>query len=251
MLTIIISTYSHRILRLKKVVKFKHEKIKYLIIHQTHHKVDVPYFLIREDITIIQDDSIGLTKSRNIGLKNCETNFALIADDDVEYIFEGIQNVLDIIENDRPDFATFKIKSPDKEYKNYTQDKTIIDNNLKHFISSIEILLNINKIKQNNIQFDERFGLGTKLIGGEENILIHDCINHGLKGIYYPIYIVIHPYESSGKKNYSETDRYFKLGASCKRKNVKRSFFSFRNRNIFKMIINYLNYLRGRNYIKN
>jgi len=206
--------------------------------------------LNRKDITIIESQTKGLSKSRNIALLNCKTEYALIADDDIEYITEGLEKVIKIIQNESPDFATFKIKTYEgqPEYKDYPKEKKCIDENYEGWLSSIEILLNIDKIKTKRIKFDQRFGLGTLLKKGEENILIYDLLTNGLKGIYYPIYIVKHPFESSGKKATSERLHYFLKGCITQRTKTKTKDL-FVNFSTFRKFKNMLFFHLGKLYI--
>lgn len=217
-LTIIISTFNERILHVENAVKIVHPQIKYLIIHQNKASVKVPLFLQRDDIKIINTITKGLSKSRNIGIKNCKTKYALIADDDVEYIEEALEKVLEIMKDDAPDFASFKVKTPndEPEFKNYPSEKHLFKNSYIP-VASIEILLNINAIKNKQIAFDERFGLGTKLRQGEEEIFIQDLIRKGFNGIFYPLFLVKHPYESTGTKPIKESKKYFLKGALSQR----------------------------------
>jgi glycosyltransferase involved in cell wall biosynthesis len=221
-LTIIISTFNKRILNLENAVKVIHPQIKYLIIHQNKDRVEIPSFLRRNDIEVVNTISKGLSKSRNIGIKNCKTEYALIADDDVEYIEEALEKVLEITKTDAPDFASFKIKTPDSEpeFKDYPSEKHLFKNSYIP-VASIEILLNINVIKNKQIAFDERFGLGTKLRQGEEEILIQDLIKKGLNGVFYPLFLVKHPYESTGTKPIKESKKYFLKGALSQRLGTK------------------------------
>ena len=63
---------------------------------------------------------------------------------------DGIIKILDIIKTSAPDFATFKIKTPNDEqdFKNYPLKKHSF-NDFYIPVASIEILLNITKIKNN------------------------------------------------------------------------------------------------------
>lgn len=221
-LTILVSTLNGGVAKLEKTVRIRSEKIKYLIVHQNPKNVEVPDFLRREDITIIDTKSIGLSNSRNLGLKNCTTEYALIADDDVEYIEEGINKVISIISNTTVDFLTFKIETPSgqPEYKIYP-DRAYSLKLEKHWISSIEICVNVHSLKRNNISFDRRFGLGTILKKGEETILLNDIIKKGLTTRYYPIYVVKHPFDSSGKIKRSLMYSFFFLGAYNERNQIR------------------------------
>lgn len=214
-LTILISTYEDGILNMEKTVKIVHPDICYLVIHQTKKTIENPSFLNRADITVISSNTIGLSKSRNIGLENCKTDYALIADDDIEYIPKGLEEVLKIIIEEKPDFATFKIQTPDDEpeYKKYYETSFKIGTVKKHYYSSVEILLNVSLLKKHRIRFDQRFGLGAPLRRGEEAILIQDCVDSGFNGYYYPVYLVKHPFESSGKKSKGANFKFFFMGA--------------------------------------
>ncbi|MEZ4841527.1 MAG: hypothetical protein R2821_08465 [Flavobacteriaceae bacterium] len=100
------------------------------------------------------------------------------------------------------DIALFKINAfnYDSEYKNYPTQKIKL-NKLPFSVGTIEIVFRVNRVKHNNIFFDERFGAGQDLlIGSDENIFILDCIKQDLNVWFFPEYIVNHPYESTVKK---------------------------------------------------
>ncbi len=215
MLTVLISTMEDGIDELEKAVQIRHASLRYLIVQQTEVVREVPDFLQdRRDIDIIQSATRGIAVSRNIGLQHCQTTYALIADDDVEFVPDGITALLHIIKRDAPDFALFKIQTPHGKpaYKDYPA-KPYEVRSLKHWISSIEIVINARKAKKERLRFDERFGLGTGLSRGEEEIFVTDLIRHNWKGHYFPIYLVRHPYESSGKSPRSRRDQFFFQGA--------------------------------------
>lgn len=219
MLTIIISTWEDGIFNLERTVRLRHPLVSYLIIHQTQKEPVAPDYLInRPDVDIVSSYTRGLSVSRNIGLRNCKTRYALIADDDVEYIPAGIEELLKTIEQSKPNFGLFKIQTLDgePEYKRYPKESYEI-RELKHWVSSIEILIDIDKIREYNVCFDERFGLGAPLDRGEEEVFVHDLISHGLRGVYYPLYIVKHPHMSSGKKSRAVGEHWFVRGALDKR----------------------------------
>lgn len=248
-LTVLVSTLNEGIYNLEKTVSLKRPDLCYLIVHQTIKQIQTPEFLLREDIKVISSPTKGLSKSRNIAIKNCATEYALIADDDIEYIFEGIDEVINIIKSQKPDFATFKIKTPDfePEYKKYCLESFRIGNKKNHFYSSVEILLNVKSLKKNHIYFDERFGLGTPLKSGEEEILINDLVANKLMGQYYPIYIVKHPHESSGKQKRSHNFKIFMKGALAARTN--NYVYKSSSKHLFRKILDYSVYYYGILYI--
>lgn len=215
MLTILISTMAEGIQFLKPAIEFEDPEINYLIVHQEFEGMEIPSYLKnRSDIEIVKTYSKGLAASRNVALKNCKTSYALIADDDVRYIPHGLAQVMEIIEKDKPDFALFKISTHkgEPEYKAYPKQSYELGE-LLHWVSSIELLVNVDKLKEDSILFDERFGLGTTLDRGEEEIFVKDMLAKKWNGIYYPIYLVMHPYMSSGKIERSLANDYFFRGA--------------------------------------
>lgn len=248
LLTIMISTMNNNITNLRKVVEIQHPDICYLIIHQNHKNVSIPNFLNRDDIKIIKSSTRGLSKSRNIGLRNCRTEYALIADDDVEYIEDGIKNVLHILKTTKLDFATFKIKTPfdQPEFRDYKESVYSFSNG-RIQIASIELIVNVKEVLNKKIQFDERFGLGTILRQGEEEILINDLLKLNLVGSYYPIYIVKHPFESTGTKSIKESQKFFIKGAFSKR--IESKMILPKYKSTFRTLKNNLFYHLGRVYI--
>lgn len=215
-LTVLISTLGNGIHGLEQTIRIQHAALRYLIVQQTSGEYKIPAFIrSRADIDIIQSPTRGIAISRNIGLQHCRTTYALIADDDVEFLPDGMRALLEIISRDaRPDFALFKIQTPNGQppYKDYPAEPYKVKK-LKHWVSSIEIVLNVKKAKREKLRFDERFGLGTGLQGGEEEIFVTDLIRNNWKGHYYPIYLVKHPFESSGKAPKSRRDHFFFQGA--------------------------------------
>lgn len=215
MLTILIATVEDGIDRLEKTIEFRHPSVRYLVVQQTISPRVVPdYLQRRRDVEVIRSVTRGLAISRNIGLYHCQTRYALIADDDVEFVPDGMLELLDIIERDKPDFALFQIETPDgqPEYKDYPKEAYQVKY-LRHWVSSIEIVVNASKVQQEQLRFDERFGLGTELNRGEEDIFVSDLIQHDWEGGYFPIPIVRHPYESSGKYVRTQKEQFFFQGA--------------------------------------
>lgn len=214
-LTIIISTYDQGIFNMEKAIQLEIPEVLYLVIFQNPNNLSIPNFLKRKDIVVMDTKTKGLSVSRNLGIAHCTTTYALLADDDVAYIEEGLHELLKIIDQSpQLDYGVFKIKTlpGEPEYNNYPKQITKVTE-IQHYISSIEVLLNVETLKKNKLKFDERFGLGTLLMKGEEEILIKDLIAQQSIGYYFPIYIVIHPYLSTGKKKLKEWKNYFTKGA--------------------------------------
>lgn len=214
-LTVLISTLNEGILGLEKVVAIVHPQVCYLVIHQNLERISIPEFLNRTDIEVITSYTKGLSKSRNLGIKHCKTPYALIADDDVRYFEDSFDTIIKTFENRADlDLAMFKIKTPpgDPEYKKYPENAYVLKEE-SHIFSSIEIAFRLSSIRQHKIKFDRRFGLGSYIPRGEELFFVLDTISKKLHCMYFPYFIVEHPYESSGKTRPKGLRRKFDNGA--------------------------------------
>lgn len=200
---ILISTIDEGINQVQNVTLDPREDVKYIISHQyTDNKYKyIPDELVRGDITISQIEGKGLTKSRNNAIKIASGDIALLSDDDVTYTNADIETIKKtFLENSDVDVAIFKIRTPpgEPEYKKFSDE--IIEYKRAPFVGSVQIAFKLDSIKEKGILFDERFGAGQELlICGEEKLFIQDCINDGLKVVYFPEYIVEHPYLNTGK----------------------------------------------------
>jgi hypothetical protein len=209
-INILISTIDEGINKLNKVILDPKENVKYIVSHQfTDEKFrETPAFLKRNDIWVSQIPGKGVTKSRNNAIRLADGDIGLFADDDVTYrdnYFNTLNRVFE--ENPDLDVALFKIKTGQGEpdYKSYPNEIVIYEK--APSVGTVEMGFRIKKIKENDIYFDERFGAGQELlIGADESIFVQDCINAGLSVIFFPEYIVEHPYESTSK-NISKYDK--------------------------------------------
>lgn len=171
-----------------------------------------------ENLTFLSFNERGLSKSRNRAIKNSNANFALISDEDVKFVDDVEEKVVNAFQNyPDADILTFKIETPEGEcYKNsYSEESFEHTRSSIYRVSSVEIAIKVTSIKKKGLMFDERFGLGAKYPSGEEVIFLNDALNAGLKVRYVPETIVFHPRESSGKvldKNF-----YRSKGAVVKR----------------------------------
>jgi glycosyltransferase involved in cell wall biosynthesis len=206
-INLLISTINEGIERVSNLLQEPKPGISYIIIHQytAEGRPSIPEILLREDVRIIQIPGKGLSISRNEAIKAADGDIAIIADDDVTYLNESFEIVRKAFEeNQNADVICFKIKTLDgeQEYKKYPKEQYCINIKKKHYISSIEISFRISSIRNANILFDERFGIGSEnLPAGEEQAFIGDCIHKNIKVYYCPEYYIIHPYLSSAKIN--------------------------------------------------
>jgi glycosyltransferase involved in cell wall biosynthesis len=203
-LNILISTIDDGIEKVNRVLLPFREDVKYIVSHQYRDEkhLSIPKDLMREDVFVSQIPGSGLTKSRNNAIKKATGDICIIADDDVKYTNEYFDSIMNVYTSDKSiDVACFKIKTEEgrPEYKNYPDSKFKIDSITSYSPSSIEITFRLDKVRTKDLKFDHRFGLGSPLEGGGENLFIHDCIQEGLNVYFIPLYIVDHPFESTIK----------------------------------------------------
>ncbi|AMQ57580.1 glycosyltransferase [Algoriphagus sanaruensis] len=144
----------------------------------------------------------GLSKSRNRALERTSAEIALISDDDVQFVENLEQKVIQAFEAyPKADVLTFNIKTPEGiPYKSSYRNSAFLHTSSSIYkVSSVEIAFRPARIKQAKIKFDEHFGLGAEFKSGEEVIFLNDCLKAGLSVMYVPITVGIHPLESSGK----------------------------------------------------
>jgi len=198
-INVLISTIDQGIEKIKDVLLPFRPDVKYIISHQFRHEkfLSIPLELIRDDVQISQIPGQGLTRSRNNAIKLATGEICVIADDDVKYTNEYFDTIIDTYKHNSIDVACFKICKVvgADDYKFYPPKACQIKSIHQHSASSIEITFNLRAITENNVFFDERFGLGSWLNGGGEILFINDAIAAGLNVWYFPEYIVKHPHE--------------------------------------------------------
>ena len=132
---------------------------------------------------IIHTTERGLSRSRNMAIRNATGDLCLFCDDDIELEDQYVSSIVDAFQN-YPDksIIAFRIKYFKKECSLETK-KINIFNAAK--ISSVQIVFDRNKISH-EILFCEKMGSGTGNGGGEENKFLVDCIKAGHKVLYVP-----------------------------------------------------------------
>lgn len=154
-------------------------------------------------IRYVETRERGLSKSRNMAIRNASADICILCDNDVEYL-EGYEKmILDEFDaHPEADLIVFYIKRPEKPEPNYpTERKMDYLSVLKIF--SPEIAFRRERIA--DITFDEDFGAGAKYPMGEENIFLYRCLQKGKKIIYVPKQIAsLREEESTWFKGYTK-----------------------------------------------
>lgn len=152
------------------------------------------------NIRVINSFSKGLSKSRNLAIKNAKAQICLIADDDVIYHTNFDAIVAESFKtNTDADVITFKMKDHDgKDFKAYTESKWH-DTKSANLVNSVVIAFKLKPIRANKLYFNINFGLGSLFETADEYIFLRDCLKAGLKLWFQSEYLLSHDYNSSGK----------------------------------------------------
>ena len=188
----------------------KLENLRLLIINQT--KLGNECTSSFENIRVINSYEKGLSKSRNLAIKNAVGDICLIADDDVEYV----KNFQEIVKNayhriTNASIITFKIDTfTGEDYKRYPEtSKQLLTRNSIKSTSSIEITFKREDIVSRNIQFNTLFGLGSCFSAGEEYLFLKDALKQKLFIYFENQSVVKHALVRStsdiGSDNYVQT----------------------------------------------
>ena len=196
-----------------------------LIVNQTEeNKLLVSDF---PSIRVINSFEKGLSKSRNLALKNVIGKIVLIADDDVIYMNDFDTKIIQAYNQyDNKAVISFCIEKPNGLlFKKYSPNAKKNLSLMELFnVLSIEISLNKLILDKLGITFDENFGLGSEFQMGEEAIFLSDIKEQNQQVAFVPSVIAIHPEISSIEKIDFE-QRYYIQGAFLSRV-LKTNYFA-------------------------
>ena len=160
-----------------------------LLVNQCNKNGSNQYILdgSKSIVRVISSTDRGLSKSRNMALKNATGDLCLICDDD-EILYDNyvcqIQKAF--VEHPEADVIAFKIDNAGKVYPK-NEKKLNYLTVLK--VASWQIAFRRKSIIDNNIEFDETLGSGVSKAGGEENMFLYDCLKKGLTIYFVPLSI--------------------------------------------------------------
>jgi glycosyltransferase involved in cell wall biosynthesis len=206
---------------------------------------------------LVELKSRGVAKSRNAAIQYASGNYLIFGDDDITFIEEGIQECISYFEL-HPNCSLILAQTSDengKLRKTYPKKAHKLSRFNSAKAATYELMVRTESIRNAGIKFDENFGAGANNYLGDEFIFISDALDKGLKGVYLPIKIAIHPAESSGSRWGTDKDlkarsavfnRVFGLSAP-----IFRALFLFKSR-LYKHrkepvgIINSIRFIIGR-----
>lgn len=166
-------------------------------------------------ITWIDTMERGLSRSRNMAIRNADAEICLLADDD-EILMSGYPQIIEnaFCENKEASVVRFRVKGIEKELKKYSSRKQKMGFLKSMKISSVEVAFRRKAIVDNKLEFESLLGTGAEFNHGEENVFMFDCLKKGLEIVYVPITIAnVHIGKSSWFQGYNE-EYFISSGAS-------------------------------------
>jgi len=197
-LTIAYSTLSDRIRNIDYPKGNKEHEVIVLV----QNPEEVSYSTEKLQGKLVELKSRGVAKSRNAAIKYASGKYLIFGDDDITFIEEGIAELISYFES-HPDCSIILAQTSDESGKLRKVYPSRIHKLSKYNsakAATYEMMIRIESIRSAGIEFDENFGAGVENYLGDEYIFIADALNKGLRGVYLPIKVAIHPFDSSGSR---------------------------------------------------
>lgn len=155
---------------------------KALIINQITEKEITKTEEQNNNYRCISTKEVGLSKSRNMAIREATEDICIFTDDDILFEKEAKQIIKQAYDNyPNADIICFFVESLNTNRKIKKMKKGKIGFLKTMRIASFQITFNRKKIIEKGIKFDEEFGAGSKWNHGEEAIFLCDCLRKGLK----------------------------------------------------------------------
>ena len=128
----------------------------------------------------------GLSKSRNMAIRNATADICLLSDDDMEYRDGYEDTVVSAFSRINADVIRFQVFGIEKKFKDYPPEEQKIDYLKSMKMASVEIAFKRAVFIEKNILFDELIGAGTEFMMGEENAMPFLWLRKRLNIFYTP-----------------------------------------------------------------
>lgn len=156
----------------------------------------------------LNEKGIGL--SRNTALMRADNSICLIADDDVVYVDDYVDKVINAFKiNPDADVILFNLTSLNPERPEYiikNKERVRWYRSLRY--GAFRIAYRNSSLEKANIAFSRQFGGGAEYSSGEDSIFIYDCLKKKLKVIAVPVSLgTVNQEKSTWFKGY--TNKYF------------------------------------------
>ncbi|MFR3098221.1 MAG: glycosyltransferase family 2 protein [Mediterraneibacter gnavus] len=189
---------------LETLEKQSYKNFEIIFVTQDNHDIVKNIICKYSNLNIkqIEMNVKGLSRARNKGLERASGEIVVLSDDDCWYPANALEIIVNTFEKRKSaKIVLSQIFDPEKNisYKNYSSNEEYVKNKLQLMSkSSIEVAFKKDLLM--NKKFDERLGLGSEFVCGEEvDFLLN---NYEEKAIFYvPEITVYHKKKESGSSN--------------------------------------------------
>jgi glycosyltransferase involved in cell wall biosynthesis len=182
------------------------------------------------NVKVINSFEKGISKSRNLAITNATGKILLIADDDVTYLGDFDQKIIDSFnQNQKASVICFQTKTTNNEpFSNYKKEVFWMNKKQVYWVLSIEIAVKGEIFEKEKIRFNENFGLGAQFQDSESLFFLRKVIHSNLNVLFSPKDIVIHREKSSSDDVTSDRWLYAKGASLYKRFKTASYLFLFK-----------------------
>lgn len=196
LLTFGYSTLSNRVKNL--TLPQRSENREFIVLVQNPNEES--YVFDKPQTKLVELKSRGVTKSRNAALKYASGKYLIFGDDDITFDESGISTLIEHFES-HPECSIILAQTSDETgtlRKSYPSKPHKLSKFNSAKAATYEMMVRVDAIRGAGVTFDENFGAGAENFLGDEYIFIADALKKGLKGVFLPVVVAIHPKESSG-----------------------------------------------------
>lgn len=178
------------------------------IINQCDNIADEIFDKGSSRVRFISTKDRGLSKSRNMAIKEADNDICILCDNDVVYTNDYENIILSAYERNKDaDICVFFIRRDERQTPVCDKETTLSYLGAMKIFSP-EMSFKRSALDKVGLRFNECFGAGATYGMGEENIFLWEAKRRGLKVIYVPIEIAAtKPNESTWFKGYN--DKFF------------------------------------------
>lgn len=208
-LQVLVSTMYQKDFSLLQKMNIKSDAI---IVNQCNQNKWDEFKYLNYNIKFLSLKERGVGLSRNNALMRASSSICLFADDDVRYLDEYRDIVLEEFkQHPSADVIVFNVPSTNndpkqKDYIAKKYKKLNILNCFRH--GTFRIAIKLDSVRIKNIYFSLLFGGGAKYSAGEDSLFLSDCIRKKLEVYESPKVIGFVSHETSTWFN-GYTDKYF------------------------------------------
>lgn len=154
-------------------------------------------------LALLTNPGAGLSAARNIVIERSRADVLVFMDDDARMPPEAIERITTAWVA-RPDHAalTFRVDWTGEGRRRAYPTQEIRRDGVRSLtsVASIEMAVSRRALRELNVRFDERFGLGAPFATGEELILLSDLLRRGGSIAFVPEVVAQHPARTSGSR---------------------------------------------------